>query len=66
MKKFLNVLSVSVAMMIGMGAIVSCENETLGLDNNVIGGEAEGNVKSLDVIAFNANFDTLRTDKFVL
>lgn len=66
MKKFLNVLSVSVAMMIGMGAIVSCENETLGLDNNVIRGEAEGNVKSLDVIAFNANFDTLRTDKFVL
>ncbi|MDM1073345.1 DUF4270 domain-containing protein [Empedobacter brevis] len=66
MKKFLNVLSVSVAMMIGMGAIVSCENETLGLDNNVIGGEADGNVKSLDVIAFNAEFDTLRTDRFVL
>lgn len=66
MKKFLNVLSVSVAMMIGMGTIVSCESETLGLDNNVIGGEADGNAKVLDVIAFNAKFDTLRTDKFVL
>lgn len=66
MKKFLNVLSVSVAMMIGMGTIVSCENETLGLDNNVIGGEADGNAKVLDVVAFNAQFDTLRTDRFVL
>lgn len=66
MKKILNVLSVSVAMIIGTGTIISCENETLGLDNNVIGGEADGNVKSLDVIAFNAKFDTLRTDRFVL
>lgn len=66
MKKFLNILSVSIAMMIGMGAIVSCEDETLGLGNGVIGGEAEGNVKTLDVIAYNDKFDTLRTDKFVL
>lgn len=66
MKKFLNVLSVSVAMMIGMGTMVSCENETLELDNNVIGGEADGNVKSLDVLAFNASFDTIRSDRFVL
>jgi len=66
MKKFLNILSVSIAMMIGMGAIVSCEDETLGLGNGVIGGEAEGNVKTLDVIAYNSKFDTLRTDKFVL
>lgn len=66
MKNFLNVLSVSVAMMVGMGTMVSCEEETLGLDNNVIGGEAEGDVKSLDVIAFNSTFDTLRTDRFVL
>ncbi|WP_413533378.1 DUF4270 family protein [Empedobacter brevis] len=66
MKKILNVLSMSVAMIIGLGTVVSCEDETLGLDNNVIGGEAEGNLKTLDVIAFNAKFDTLRTDKFVL
>lgn len=66
MKKFLNILSVSIAMMIGMGAIVSCEDETLNLGNGVVGGDAEGNVKTLDVIAYNDNFDTLRTDKFVL
>ena len=66
MKKFLNVLSVSIAMVIAMGAVVSCEDEALGLGNNVIGGEADGNVRSLDVIAYNDTVDTIRSDRFVL
>ena len=66
MKKFLNVLSVSVATMIGMGALASCEDEAIGLGNNVIGGEALGNAKALDVIAYNDTVDTIRTDRFVL
>lgn len=66
MKNFLNVLSVSIAMVIAMGAVVSCEDEALGLGNNVIGGEADGNVKSLDVIAYNDTVDTIRSDRFVL
>ncbi len=66
MKNFLNILSVSVATMIGMGALVSCEDEAIGLGNNVIGGEAEGNVKLLDVIAYNSATDTIRSDRFVL
>ena len=66
MKNFLNVLSISVVMMVGMGTMVSCEEETLGLDNNVIGGEAEGNLLSLDVIAYNDTIDTIRSDRFVL
>ena len=66
MKNFLNVLSVSIAMVIAMGAVVSCEDEALGLGNNVIGGEADGNMKSLDVIAYNDTIDTIRSDRFVL
>ena len=66
MKNFLNVLSVSIAMVIAMGAVVSCEDEALGLGNNVIGGEADGNVRSLDVIAYNDTVDTIRSDRFVL
>lgn len=66
MKNFLNVLSVSIAMVIAMGAVVSCEDEALGLGNNVIGGEADGNMKSLDVIAYNDTVDTIRSDRFVL
>ncbi|VDH17399.1 Uncharacterised protein [Algoriella xinjiangensis] len=66
MKNFLNVLSISIAMVIAMGAVVSCEDEALGLGNNVIGGEADGNMKSLDVIAYNDTVDTIRSDRFVL
>ncbi len=66
MKKLLNILSVSFATVIAMGVIVSCEDETLGLGNNVIGGEAEGNVIPLDVIAYNDVADTIRSDRSIL
>lgn len=70
MKKFLNILSIAIVAMVGTGALVSCEDDSMKLGNNVIGGEADGNVKSLDVIAYNAynnaETDTIRSDKFVL
>ena len=53
-------------MMIGIGALVSCEDDSTKLGGSVIGGEADGNVKSLDVIAYNDTIDTIRTDRFVL
>lgn len=63
MKKYLNILFVAIAIIIGA---VSCQDETVNTGNGVVGDDAEGNVKTLDVIAYNAKFDTLRTDKFVL
>ena len=53
-------------MTIGLGALVSCEDDSTALGNSVIGGEANGNVKSVDVIAYNDATDTIRSDQFVL
>ncbi|WP_313376208.1 DUF4270 family protein [Chishuiella sp.] len=63
MKKYLNILFIALAIGVGM---VSCQDETVNTGNGVVGNDASGNVKELDVIAYNAKFDTLRTDNFVL
>lgn len=66
MKKIFNILVAS-AMALTVGStIVSCEDEAIGLGSGLVGGDAEGNVTSLDVIAFNTHYDSLRADQRVL
>lgn len=66
MKKIFNILLAS-AMTLAVGSsIVSCEDENLGLGSGLVGGDAEGNVASYDVIAYNERFDSLRSDQTVL
>lgn len=66
MKKLLNIL-VSSLLVIAVGhTIVSCEDENLGLGSGLVGGDAEGNVTSYDVIAYNTYVDSIRSDQNVL
>ena len=66
MKKIFNILLAS-AMTLAVGSsIVSCEDENIGLGSGLVGGDAEGNVASYDVIAYNERFDSLRSDQSVL
>lgn len=66
MKKFFNILlSSTLAFAVG-STIVSCEEETLGLGGGLVGGDANGNVASYDVIAYNTYYDSLKADQKVL
>ncbi|MBF0597718.1 DUF4270 domain-containing protein [Faecalibacter rhinopitheci] len=66
MKKIFNILMTSVLTLAIGSTIVACEDETLGLGSGLVSGDAEGNVTSLDVIAFNTYYDSLRADQKVL
>lgn len=67
MKKIFSILSVSLVCALGMGTLVSCEDETLGFGNNIAGGESQGNKLEFDLIAYNTNeADSLRSDQTVL
>ena len=66
MKKIFNILLASAMTLAVGGSIVSCEDENIGLGSGLVGGDAEGNVASYDVIAYNERFDSLRSDQSVL
>jgi len=66
MKKILNILVASVFTMTIGGTIVSCEDENIGLGSGLVGNDAEGNVTSYDVIAYNSYVDSIRSNQSVL
>lgn len=66
MKKIFKVLLSSAMCLTLASTIVSCEDEVLGVGSGLVGGDAQGNVTSLDVIAFNTRFDSLRSDQRLL
>ena len=66
MKKIFNILLSSVLALSVGSTIVSCEDEALGLGSGLVGGDAEGNIASYDVIAYNTYFDSLKADQKVL
>ena len=66
MKKILNVLFCSfLALAIG-SSVVSCNEDPIGIGDGLVGGDAESNYTSFDVIAFNTHYDSLRADQRVL
>lgn len=66
MKKILNYLIGSALALTFGSTIVACEEEPIGLGGSIVGQDAEGNVTSLDVIAYNTYNDSLRADQRVL
>ena len=65
MKKIFNILAASIFVMSIGSTITSCEDE-IGLGSGLVGGDAEGNVTSYDVIAYNTYSDSIRSDQKVL
>jgi len=66
MKKFFNILLCSILTIVIGNTLVSCNEDPIELGGGIVGGDAEGNVTSLDVIAFNTHFDSLRADQKIL
>ncbi len=66
MKKFIKGLVASAMCLTFTSTIVSCEDEVLGIGSGLVGGDAQGDVTTLDVIAYNTRFDSLRSDQRVL
>lgn len=66
MKKILNYLIGSALALTFGSTIVACEEEPIGLGGSIVGQDAEGNVTSLDVIAYNTHNDSLRADQRML
>ncbi len=65
MKKIFNILVASIIMMAAGNTLTSCEDE-IGLGSGLVGGDAEGNVTSYDVLAYNTYTDSIRSDQKVL
>ena len=66
MKKIFNYLIGSALAFTFVSTIVACEEEPIGLGGSIVGQDAEGNVTSLDVIAYNTYNDSLRADQGIL
>lgn len=63
MKKFFNILVASVLTLTVGTSVISCNEDPIGLGGALVGGDASGYVDSIDVIAFNSRFDSIRSDQ---
>lgn len=63
MKKIFNILVASVLTLTVGTSVVSCNEDPIGLGGGLVGGDASGYVDSLDVIAYNSRFDSIRSDQ---
>ncbi len=66
MKKFLNVLTVLTALLVGTNLLVSCDNDPLEIGDELVGGGASGSSIEYDVVAYNTTTDTILSNQRVL